>query len=492
MITTVCISTKQQAVNLIPALQTRAEKMYLISSQEAEKQHWTSNLRFVCERRKLAMEVIPIKPEIEMAPDKMVREILPRLSADEDVYWNISGGKKSMTLGLVHAYQQRAKDNDCMIYTENRPYQIVRYTGFQFLDETPMYFFLELEDILNLYGFTSGNTGERLDSITFPEWTPFFSENYRNNRFFQETIARCFMPRAEDARDKQPMLKSVRRILEDHKPCFDNLISSMPAFDDNAVGNIRKKAEDYCNKKKEKRDIAPILKAFNEFYWNKVKDAVIPAIVDELKESSLVLLQSRLNPDQEREFLKVLDQCSICFQDPAKKFLQGNVLLPEKPGSVFEKLTAFEFYRTLTEQNLERFIPHVYIGVKTFRLEYNDKDNHAKLPENIQDHKNDDEFDLTVVMPWGALQIFEAKTYYGEGGDVLKSLRDSAMSKSGVFGRAIFIDHLLEKLRQPNGNLPNFYPQSLIDKRTLIKGMGMRAWGFDEIEKELPKTMNRQ
>lgn len=493
MISTVCISTGQQPVNLIPTLQLNAEKMYLISSQEAEKKKWTPNLKMVCQRKNLKTEVISITPETEMSPEDMAQKIISIIPADDVVYWNISGGKKSMTLGLIHAYQKRATPDDLIIYTDNQPHQIVQYKGFEFHNKIPMNYFLELEDILNLYGFTSGNTGTRLGSVIFPQWVSCFSENYKSNPLFQEMIGCIFCPKSEDARNKESLLDAVRRILNQHQPQFNNLILSLPSFDRDAKDNIRKIVRAYCNSTKGNRSIAPILTACNEFYWNKIKDAIIPAIVDELKEPSQVLLRSSMAADDEQKFLNILTQCgiNIQFKDPTKKFLQSNVVLPERPGTLFEKLVSFEFHKVLTEHHLTQFIPHTYLGVKTFRLEY-DAENTAHVPEGIQNHRNDDEFDLTMVMSWGALQIFEAKTYYGEGGDVLKSLRDSAMVKSGVFGRAIFIDHLLEKRKRSNGTFPDFYPPSLIAKRNIIKAMGMRAWGFDEIEKELPKTLKNQ
>ena len=102
----------------------------------------------------------------------------------------------------------------------------------------------------------------------------------------------------------------------------------------------------------------------------------------------------------------------------------------------------------------------------------------------------DDAIDLAVVTPWGALLVFEVKGFYGEGGDVVRRRRDTAYTKSGIFGRAVFIDPLLASRRDADGDFEDFFPPGLVENhRRIEESRGLEAWCFDEIETRLPRLL---
>lgn len=488
----ICISTRNQTINLIPALQMGAEKVYILSSEEAGKQHWTANLKLVCDRKNLPLDIIRVSPEEEVSPDKMAEAVLPRLKETE-LYWNIGGGKKSMTLGLIRAYQERARKSSSknhLIYTENNPYEIVIYDGMAYVEKIPMAHFLTIEDILNLYGYTCGGTGEKLSTKKFEDWVDPFARYYVQNPHFQEVVCNIFSPKVTEGKNKEPLVDSIRRVLESHRPNSEAVMVEAPDFDQNAKGNIRAAAEKYCHQNKEKRDIDGILSSCNEFYWRIIKKQLIQKLADELKTPSMPLLKTDLSEFRKEEVAGIVKECGIKVHDPRRGFISGNLKLPKGPGYLFEDLVAHEFLRVLQQEKFVRFLEHAYLGVKTFPLEY-DAGEQAILPRELKANKGDDEFDITMVMPWGVLYLFEVKTHYGEGGDVLKSLRDSASLKSGVFARTVLIDHLLKKSEKANGTFPSYFPEPLVRKRELIQALRMQAWGFDEIASKLPGLLSK-
>jgi len=488
----ICISTRNQTINLIPALQMGAEKVYILSSEEAGKQHWTANLKLVCSRKNLPVEIIPISPEEEISPDKMAEAVLPKLKGIE-FYWNIGGGKKSMTLGLIRAYQKCARKGSSrnhLIYTENKPYELVIYEGMAYVEKIPMDHFLTIEDILNLYGYTCGGTGERLSTKKFEDWVGPFARYYVQNPHFQEMVCNIFSPKVTEGKNKEPLVDSIRRVLESHRPNFEAAMAEAPDFDQNAKGNIRAAAEKYCQQNKEKRDIDGILSSCNEFYWRIIKKQLIQKLADELKAPYVPLLKSSLSKSKKDELTRIFKECRIKVHDPGRGFISGNLKLPKAPGYLFEDLVAHEFRRVLQQDKYERFLEHAYLGVKTFPLEY-DVDGQAIMPCELKANQTDDEFDITMVMPWGVLYLFEVKTHYGEGGDVLKSLRDSASLKSGEFARTVLIDHLLKKLERSDGTFPSYFPEQLVRKRELIQALRMQAWSFDEIASNLPGLLSK-
>lgn len=488
METHVCISTANQVVNLLPALQMKAGRIVLISSDEAEKRHWTANLKWVCQRKNLPLTRVPISKDKEMEPDQMTSVLPADLSSDQ-VVWNISGGKKSMTLGMLRSMSQLGGR---VIYTENRPYRIVEYDGFRYLRKVDMDHFLDLEDLLNLNGFSlhkMENSNLPLTSVLEHDWASEFSELYRNHNRFQEMLNRLFAFREVDLREKENIVDAVGRVLNQNKPKILNLVSGIQDFDQNTMGQIRKAVSKCQSSAKKDMDIFPILKICTEFYWNHFKKKIVPMLSESLQSPINPLLEPAPNKAEINELVYILKRCGGSLADETKGFQHGNVRLPQKPGECFEKIVASEFLRVLKENGLQRFIDHVRLNVKTKALSYGiDGD---VIEGDVYSGTEDDEFDIVIVTPWGSLHIFEIKTYYGKGGDVLKSSRDSALTKGGIFGGITFIDPLLKSRKcHKSGNFPSFFDRNLAETRSLIQRIGLKAWCFDEIEPNLLQMLN--
>lgn len=487
----ICVSTANQVVNLLPAIQMKAERIILISTEDARRNHWTAHLEWVCRRKGLPVRIVPITREAEKSPERMLAE-LPADVGGPDAIWNISGGKKSMTLGLLHGLGQRGGR---VMYTENRPHEIVMYEGDRFVSANPMNCFLDLEDLLNLNGFTQiegEGVNKPLASVAEPRysWAAAFARYYREHHRFQELMNRLFTTRGVDLREKENLEEAVRRLLHAHRPDVEAILEDAPDFDANARGNIGK-AVARCHPVRGKApDISGVLNACHEHYWNHLKRRLTPALAGLLLDPVHPLLTPAPDESEARELRRMFEECGSRLRKEAPGFAHGNVQLPERPGFFFEKAVAAEFLRGLTHGGLERFIPHARLNVATAALSYDGKDR-VIPPESRSDGKdeNDDEFDIVVVTPWGALHIFDAKIHYGKGGDVLRSSRDSAATKGGVFGRVTFIDPLLECRKTPEGDYPNLFHENLTTTRKTLKRLGMPAWSFDEIQDKLVRLL---
>ncbi|MFP4033339.1 MAG: hypothetical protein ACLFTV_17435, partial [Desulfococcaceae bacterium] len=475
MTTHICISTQNQAANLLPALQLKADGMILLSSSEADKRGWTANMKRVCDRRNLPLRIVRVPRDAEDAADRMAATIQPHLPGkDATIFWNMTGGKKSMTLGILSPFLRRGVEADRLIYTDNRPHRIMFYDHrLELCDETPMDHFLELEDLLNLNGFSAGGTGERLSEAEFGDWTAPFVAEYRTRPLFQEMAIRT-MDKGPPQLDTQTGLREhVRRLLETHRPRYEKLLDPAPEPDDHARGNLRKAILD-LRAEPERKDLEPIIRHCNFFFWNQAKKRLVPELAGELAIPTAPIFSAPLSESESEELERSMAAAGVSLRHPTRGLMRGNILFPDKFGSVLETATAWSFREALTAAGLERFLPHVFRNVKTYTLAGNGD-------------QADDEIDLAAVTPWGALLVFEVKGYYGEGGDVLRRRRDTAYTKSGIFGRAIFIDPLLASRRDAEGNFEDFFPSGLVENHRQIEATrGLQAWCFDEIGTRLP------
>lgn len=476
MTTHLCISTQNQAANLLPALQLKADGMILLSSSVADEGGWTGNMKRVCDRRGLPLRIVPIPADAEDAAERMARAVEPHLpDKDTPIFWNMTGGKKSMTLGILSLFLRRGADADRLIYTDNRPHRIVFYDqSLARVDETPMDFFMELEDLLNLNGFSAKGTGTRLSEAVFEDWVSPFVEAYRSDPLFQELVVRAMDQKPPELNTREKMKTQVRKLLHDHRPRYERLFESVSGLDDQALGNLRKALRS-LPASPGKADLDPILRHWNDFFWRTAKDRLVPELVENLRVPSEALFAPPLPAKQAERLERKMKATGLSFRETGRGFTRGNISFPHPHGKVFEIVVARFFQETLVRNGLERFLPHVFLNTNTFAL--SEKDVQA----------DEDEIDVAVVTPWGSFFVFEVKVYIGEGGDVVRRRRDTARTKSGIFGRAIFVDPLLGCRRNARGDFEHFFPSGLVENHRQIEAsQGLQAWCFDEIGTRLP------
>ncbi|HOT40178.1 MAG TPA: DUF1887 family CARF protein, partial [Candidatus Syntrophosphaera thermopropionivorans] len=111
------ISTNNNTVNAIPLLIDEFKENripVILSSDYAEKRHWTSNLQYVLEKKGL-------HPEVYDFPDKEeeMNNLLKKFKKYSSIYFNISGGKKNQILSLLALYIERNNNKDRLIYMDN-------------------------------------------------------------------------------------------------------------------------------------------------------------------------------------------------------------------------------------------------------------------------------------------------------------------------------------------------------------------------------------
>jgi len=475
MTTHLCISTQNQAANLLPALQLQADEMILLSSAEANRRGWTENMKRVCDRRKLPLRIVSIPAEAEDAANRMAAAVQPHLPDKEtQIFWNMTGGKKSMTLGILSLFLSRGAGEDRLIYTDNRPHRIVFYDGaLARVDETPMDFFMELEDLLNLNGFSARGTGQRLSEAKFESWTAPFVDAYQSVPRFQEMVIRTLDKSPSQLKSKSGLREHIRRLLEEHRPRYERLLDPAPEPDDHARGNLRKSIL-ALRDAPDPVDLEPLIRHCNFFFWNQAKKRLIPELAGEMAIPTAPIFNGELSEKETEELEKAMAGTEVSLRYPTRGLVRGNVEFPAKLGMVLETAVARAFRECLSAAGLERFLPHVFLNVNT----YAQGEDGAAV---------DDEIDLAVVTPWGALLVFEVKGFYGEGGDVVRRRRDTAYTKSGIFGRAIFIDPLLASRRDSEENFEDFFPPGLVENHRQIEAIqGLQAWCFDEIGTRLP------
>jgi hypothetical protein len=408
----------------------------------------------------------------------MAEAVEPHLPGqDTPIFWNMTGGKKSMTLGLLSLFLKREADADRLIYTDNRPHRIVFYNRFlKQVDETAMDYFLELEDLLNLNGFSARGTGERLSETPLESWTAPFVKAYRDVPPFQEMVIRTLDRGPAQLKTKTGLREHIRRLLEEHRPRYERLLDPAPAPDDHARGNLRK-AILALRDAPEPVDLEPLFHHCHFFFWNQAKKRLIPELAGEMAVPSAPIFPTGLSEPETEALERAMTAAGVSLRHPTRGLARGNVEFPAKLGNVLETAVAWAFRECLSAAGLERFLPHVFLNVNTYA-------------QSGDGASVDDEIDLAVVTPWGALLVFEVKGFYGEGGDVVRRRRDTAYTKSGIFGRAVFIDPLLASRRDADGDFADFFPPGLVENhRRIEESRGMEAWCFDEIETRLPRLL---
>ncbi len=101
----VCISTRQNTVNILPFLQFDMDLLILLETNFAAKEEWSKGIRTVVEDQGKKVLVCPIGEGTEL--EEMLPQIKGAVDSDRPVCWNIGGGQKMQQLASFRVFHER-------------------------------------------------------------------------------------------------------------------------------------------------------------------------------------------------------------------------------------------------------------------------------------------------------------------------------------------------------------------------------------------------
>lgn len=491
------VSTQQNTVNVFPLLMEEFGQCMpvVVSSQVALNNHWTANLEFVLRHK--GLDVIHHHlSDIDEEDSQSVDAIVRLLSSYDEVYFNISGGKKNLILLLLDAYQTRNNPQDRLIYVDNRPTAVKVFRGYKLIASHPVRFTLHLEDVLNLYGYTKLQTPAK-DVVAQPAPSTDTRMSALNKYFLQDPVFIRFLyayfgKQATEFDDKAKLKDKISQVLREHRPTLeqckvymdkDHKLGYETLFQDIYALKAQLQAEGRAAEKYELNKIwrkwTQLANADEIFrkHWIEVKKKLINILRDMIHQDDWILFTDQ---DQIRNIVKACDAITgetheipnLLTKNEAVKLLQ----LGKKHGDMFEAMFRDLIQRTLPDKQ-SRFESNV----KVYPLGYDDAGN--AFYQDFQESQNLVEFDAVYVTDYGTLVCFECKTF-GFGGDLVKAKDQSSHLHGGVFSRIVLVTHL-QKQHLDDPEMKDVLPIALMGQLESVKKYRVEIWYYDEIIKNL-------
>lgn len=311
MIAQIFFSSRQNAVNIIPLLKKDIFgdcQALILTSHVAKIGKWTDNLIHVLHNKGLKDRVTNCDLGQYEDHTENVDDYLEKLCKDhEQLFFNISGGKKSQILSLLKLYNRRNNDKDRVIYVDNNPYEIRVYSGYKLVDSIHLNYELDLEDVLNLSGFTCCPNGESLDYYRIkperlhPSYDQLLKidQYYLGNEDFRNLMYHYFNPYSHSDLSKGSIKLKIKSCLsKPNRVTVDNLVHKR--FSDHydkvakAIRTLRKislcpSETDLKNLWDELKNIPNVEHIYNK-HWSAVRDAIVEVVESQIDRDDHVLV----------------------------------------------------------------------------------------------------------------------------------------------------------------------------------------------------------
>lgn len=494
-----CCSTKNQTVNLIPAIQFKIDLVIDFTTTLAVKEKYHDRMAKILKNRKVQIEKIEIPIETEKSINLLSKQILEKFNdvdIDDEIFINISGGQKPFALAFFKAFNDCNHSNCRLVYTEGNNKEI--FCADKKLNQSfgEIKANLKLIEMLSLYGFQLCNNPTQIDVKEKEE--EIIEKANQAGKFliedgeFAQLFIRILGNSSNQEIDWRKFLDSEwlrKKIIEKVKPKLDQLQIQYSGYED-VSGLLRDLIE--FEKNPQAIPFEKLKKISNntfvyDGYWNAVKKAISEHICDHLKNEIL-------NPEAVFELPKNDNgkQLAILKEQLEKSGLEltgeiqdgiiksKNIRFPkdEKKGIYFENMIHGQLLVILRKrQDLLDQISEIFKGVKT-SLETELKSNSSE----------ESEYDFVLVTKFGTLIMIEAKSAVLDR-DAIKGKELGAIQKSGPYGKNIVIGPLVKSLKEMNGNPQSFVPSCFRDHEKRSKEIDVEYSYFDELEIHLEKHL---
>jgi hypothetical protein len=489
-----CLSTGNQTINLMPALQYGYKRVLLLSTDEMERSGRTMSLNAVCKDRGIGVEIIHIDHSLEKDIARLALLIEQTLSAYHKVIWNLSGGQKLVAMACQQVFNQRIANGhtgDEIMYVEGKPPAIWHCDAKLVTHSDRLNTTLTLSEIMHLYGT---ETSESMQ--IFPALSPKASTSlaigrkalahYRESELFRDAFFRWMKPLTFSCRSGAEIRHLVKVVLNEQKESFAKIRLHSESPDDpdpeNTIVSVLQKAASSCTQ----QEFQHCMKQLKQWkrpehvyknYWEGIKRAAVDAVI------------KRLIVDQQPEISQVIDSDLLADLQVRLADIGGEMVLPVS-GEPLLKSHLPKFSSLGSNGVLFEWM----VAAAVFEaMEQNTKllDGISEIHMNCQ--STEFELDLVIVTRFGTLILFEMKTF-DFSGDLIRSKENTAYKKSGVFAQTLIVGPLLRSMVTEDPDGTRHYPQYVPDatreqeKTTLQNGIPY-VW-LDEIAQNLANRLH--
>jgi hypothetical protein len=216
------ISTKQNTINLIPALQMQVSTFMFVETGFAQKEGWALNAKKVLEFRKVKVLDPLTIPENENSNLAFIsKKIIQSLKSKQAVNFNFGGGQKAQSMALWEVFKTRNNPFDVACYADqtNKKIDYWFWEGSNLKQDT-----VEIEsnitilEYFQIHGFTIIEEGKPFSSI---------SKSRSQNEFiefieFREYINLCFK-KSSINREKTYSIEEIKSFFS---PAVKNILKN--------------------------------------------------------------------------------------------------------------------------------------------------------------------------------------------------------------------------------------------------------------------------
>ena len=467
-----CLSTGNQTVNLVPALQFGIKRAKIFSTDFAEKKGLTRRLKRVMEERSIQVDApVLITHDEEKSIAALARHLFEEAQTHPRVVWNISGGQKLPSIAMHTAFVERSKDGfkeDQVLYLEAKPpetwwfgadskiYPICSSCDIS-LDEVLSLYDSVADEKVAIYPNAAANHGE------FLQIADRALGYYLTDGLFREAFFACMKSGFHTPTNKREMADAIRKALNAVKADLNTLSLDIPNYA-GFVDRIKELSTvvslpNNAQKLKNALDRIKIIHKPEEIYkayWNEIRNRSLDKALDEILSDRVKLLEEQIGDADIKQLREKLESLGGIVKKTASPpvFYKDDVLQFSRfgpNGTLFEWMVAAAVMRAFNANpKIKENIAEVHLQCKT-------------KSKSDPSAKHDAELDLVITTRFGTLIILEVKTY-DFSGDTAKAKDHSAYRKSGTYGRAVMVGPLIRSFITQDSAGKDQYPQYIDGK----------------------------
>lgn len=508
----IVLATQNNVVNMIPLMleQFSGCTPIILSSEVAKDRRWTANLEYVLQKKGFEPRIVDISDPEGQDP-KLMETILSSIAEFDLVYFNISGGKKNQILPLLRAYQARSYPEDRIFYADSNPFRLQVIKDLMPETECSPEYHLDLENILNLHGFTccyqtNGNNCPIVDpgNLSLPQdKLDLLNRLFLENDVFAKLLYSYFDRMETDLDEKTSMEVRIKSILSEHRPklpqcqdlvdkgtktSYDQVAQSIKNLKATLASDKRNITEKELNRLWRELSVIPGVENIFSQFWGAIRDAIISMTKQSLEAQNPVLISDQATI---KELQKICEPFGWKEGDNKTEIRNSDLkqilgLGDIRKGSLFEAMLSLKIWQII-KKHQPKATNRLFMNVKAYKLDY---DNNGKA--RIVDRKENEnlvEFDTVFVTSNGTLLTIESKTF-GHSGDMVKSKTWSATSHAGIFSKAVMVTHIQKKHRAVESELARSLPNKVIQQLDALQKYSAELWYYDEIEARLERYLN--
>ena len=495
-------STKQQVVNLVPALTEKVDEIIIFTTTYAKKEDWTSNLLPVLKKRKINCSEVLVTNEIEqnvLSFSELIKSEIEKVR-DSEIFLNVGGGQKTFTMAMMKAYADLPDANTKVVYTEANK-RCLYFISKEMKTTSKSYQInLDLKEILGLNGYSlfegsktknpNLNATESFSNEFYQKHFPAAKtgDYFRKDSLFKEIFYRCIMNEGNEPVEKNDIEKSIKARLLGIKPHIDDLPVSYPLG--HSPHEIKVKIKQLRESPQKSGSAIKLLESvyadfrYNSF-WNTVKKEIVSYVENELRISNVKIRNEAYSVKEQNKLKDIFKDISgssmISFDE--KGFLRHkDILFSSKYGDLFEEMVFIEVLK-LQEDVVWDNVHQIWLNVFTKKTGAN-----VKTPEA--------EYDLVIVTKFGTLILIESKSAKFDN-KVAKGQERDVQKKSGPYGKAVIAGPLLGEIKsiKDSKEREKEYPYvsfALFAQAQKVEDAGMQYWCLDKISENLKKLLSRR